>query len=309
MDTRLLNYKEISGVDHLDGRYFNIVLARVPGVIPQALTLRVSNNGVSVLGSAQIPRSQQTQYLRLIIEFVENQDNQVQNNQAQVSPRRVVPPTPFPSPENPQLNAGSPMIPPPIVFSPSPSPSPVLQPSPLAVRSPVDGTVVARHSNLLIIDNARRRIQRFEPLDDNDFDPLINAELMRILALQFPGYEYKELSVHPQKDNSIGLCVGYIIKYVYFHANGEPVSFEGNYDIYRFSKAIVKLYGELDARNADVEFGRYYGYNPIGGALPILGGAVAGGLIGSALAGGPGFAAGALTGGLVGGLAASPYYY
>lgn len=271
MDKRLLNYKETLPIDYLDGRYFHLVLRDIPGVIQQPLILRVSHKGASIVSGPRIDPSQGIQYLRLIIEFVENVD--APQDQGRVMTR-----------------ASSAMQLPTVTSQ---------------------GKVVSRHSNLLIIDNPRKRIQRFEPLDDNAADGLINQELMRALNPTFAGYDYRELSIHPQKDDLIGLCVAYVIKFAYFHHHEGAVSFEGDYDIAQFGKAIVKQYGVVDDRNKDIEFGyhRYgYGYSPLGGAAPILGGALLGGIVGGAIAGGPGFAAGALTGGLAGGIAAAPYY-
>jgi len=251
MDKQLLNYKK-HDIEYLDGRYFNIALRDVPNVIQQPLVIRASPSEISIVGGLALFKVQGIQYMRLIIEFLENvQPVQSPQIQSQLSPRRVQTASSVQIPQIPQM-------------------------SNMNRSSQAQSKVISRHSNLLIIDHIRKRIQRFEPLDNNAYDPFINSKLMKFLEPLYVGYTYNELSIHPQKDDKIGLCVAYVIKYAYFHYHEGSVSFEGNYDIYQFGKAVTKLYGVLDDRNKDIEFGygygygyNPYGYNPYGGALGV----------------------------------------
>lgn len=161
--------------------------------------------------------------------------------------------------------------------------------------------LISRHSNGLIINHINKEIFRFDPINSNN--DRINIILMGELAKHYPGYKYEELDTHPQVNLFDGLCVSYVIKFVYFYLLGRPVVFEGDYDIYQFASVIMQLYGPLPKEGADIEFGPYY-HNP---AIPILGGAAIGGLAGGLIAGPPGLVGGALAGGAIGALAATPY--
>ena len=248
MDKQLLNYKKQDN-EYLDGRYFNIALRDIPNVIQQPLVIRVNSTGAYVVGGLALIKVKGTQYMRIIIEFIENAQLM---SQGQMSPRQT---------QNNYSTIQIPQIP---------------QMSNMSGVPQVEAKIISKHSNLLIIDNINKRIQRFEPLDNNNYSPYINQALMKLLEPAYSGYTYNELSVHPQKDN-IKLCIAYVIKFVYFNHHEGVVSFEGNYDIYQFGKAIVKLYGLLDERNKDVEFGYGYGYNPY---RDVALGATGAGLIG-----------------------------
>ena len=294
MEKQLLKYKELAPIEYLDGRYFNLSLRNIPGVVAEPLILRISKSRIAVIGGVGFSKNVPVQYLRLIIEFV--QEPEVSSG------------IPASLSNHPPLQTIrlSPLTP------PSPQSSPSLpasggQMSPRSgVKPQLEGRVLSRHSNLLIIDNNRKTISRFEPVTDNDLDSIINQKLMEVLNPSFASYIYKELDVHPQhRDRNIGLCVAYVIKYVLFHSAEGTVSFEGNYDIHLFADAVKRSYGLLPQAGADIEFGYYRGYNP---ALPILGA----GLIGI---GALGLATGSPilgTAGLLGGtalLASAPYYY
>ncbi len=141
--------------------------------------------------------------------------------------------------------------------------------------------VYSRHSNLLVIDNVNRQITRFEPLQVNEYTGNINSAIMEHFSYQLPQHDYSEYNLHPQSVDNVGLCVAYVIKFAYFYILNQPIKFDGESDIIRFSLYINKLYASKLRGRPDVEFG---------GMNPVLRGAAVGGL----------------TGGLVGGLVAGP---
>ena len=165
-----------------------------------------------------------------------------------------------------------------------------------------DGSILSRHSNLLIIDNnpRDRTISRFEPLDNNVYDDYINAYLGNEFKSMMPNHRYLELNYHPQPVRNLGLCIAYVLKFAYYYLINQPIVFEGEDDILRFSMYVEQLYkNNLDRLKTrpDIE----YGNRAIGGALF---GGLAGGLIGGAV-GGPvgaaaGFGLGALGGAAIG---------
>lgn len=281
MEKQLLKYKELAPIEYLDGRYFNLVLRNIPGVVAEPLILRISKTGINIIGGVGFSKNVPVQYLRLIIEFVQEPEMNVQtsgvpaslSNHPNMQTIRLTPLTP-PSPSPPSLPASGGQV------------------SPRSgIKSQLEGRVLSRHSNLLIIDNNRKTISRFEPIIDNDLDSIINQKLMEVLNPSFASYTYKELDVHPQhRDRNIGLCVAYVIKFVLFHSAEGTVSFEGNYDIHLFADAVKRAHGVLPQGGADIEFGYYRGYGygyPYGPSLGLGVGLTAGllgaGLIGASL--------------------------
>lgn len=151
----------------------------------------------------------------------------------------------------------------------------------VTIRGVLKDTIYTRHSNLLIIDNVNRTITRFEPLQANDYTGNINSALIEHFKYQLPQHTYGEYDIHPQKLGNVGLCVAYVIKFAYFYIINQPIIFDDESDIIRFSLYINKLYSKQLRGQPDIEYG---------GMNPVLGGAAVGGL----------------TGGLVGGLVAGP---
>src|SRR6266496_3025059 len=94
-DEPLLKYKELPTKKlYLDGRYFNLVARKsVPSAILEPLVLRISASGIVPANSVRIPRSTGTQYVRIILEFLEGGEQlAMQSPRGRIS--SVVPPTP-----------------------------------------------------------------------------------------------------------------------------------------------------------------------------------------------------------------------
>lgn len=279
-DRALLTYKENAPSVYLDGRYFNIIFGKNPNVPTRSLIVQVrlnSNDYVRQMedGSADIQTNSDQIYI-----------NPTQNYVL----LRVV-----------------------IVLVGQRNPSVNVSPKDLIARGATGPSgsllgneeyVISRHSNLLIFDNNRKQINRFEPLDDNGYSFYINQKLESDFRYVLPQHTYQEIDFHPQPKENLGLCVGYVIKLAYFYVMGFQATFTGEGDIVRFSLYIEKLYKNRLRGKPDIEFG--FGRGVGGGAL--LGGTV-GGLAGG-IAGGPagavtGLALGGLTGAALGGLASS----
>ena len=160
-----------------------------------------------------------------------------------------------------------------------------------------------RHSNLLIVNNEKRRIYWFQP-GDYVYQQKIQKMLLKYLMKYYP--DYLLVPVDPMILNEktpgckrSGFCVAYVIKYAYDLLNGVEPNYK---NIRRFAGKIEKMYGKLDPNGADVEYGLFgsdgSGDNKLGGAL--LGG-LGGAALGTVVTGGS--PTGALTGGLLGGTA------
>ena len=166
-----------------------------------------------------------------------------------------------------------------------------------------DGSILSRHSNLLIIDNnpRDRTISKFEPLDNNVYSEYINAYLKNEFLGMMPHHRYVELNYHPQPARNMGLCIAYVLKFAYYYLLNQPIVFEGEDDILRFAMYVEQLYkrrlNRLKSR-PDIEYGNRA---VAGGALF---GGLTGGLIGGAVAGPvgavAGFGLGALSGAAIG---------
>lgn len=137
-----------------------------------------------------------------------------------------------------------------------------------------NGKVGSRHSNVVIIDNQKNEIIRFEPLAGVD-SSAVNDTLVRVLKPLFKGYKYQESIAHPQRlDSSRGLCVAYSIYFAYFYLLGGPIVFEGEYNMHRFASALKTIYGDI--MDDDIEYGGGFGIGLLGGlalgslvALPL----------------------------------------
>lgn len=74
---------------------------------------------------------------------------------------------------------------------------------------------ILRHSNLLIIDNKRREVYRFEPMMDHHYNDILDEVIKRYAKDIVPQYQYMEMSQHPETyENTCahqGLCVAYVI--------------------------------------------------------------------------------------------------
>lgn len=171
------------------------------------------------------------------------------------------------------------------------------------------GTLVSRHSNLLVLDHLNNKLIRFEPLHSNpDLGTVssgrvdIEYHLNKLLQSFFPGYELVVSPYHPQSSIGDTFCNAYVIQLAYSLAQNKEISIsptptkESQKDIENFARAVEYLYGPLVGR-PDVEFGPFDG---AGGGL--LGGALLGGALGGLTGGPTGLATGALLGGATGAL-------
>lgn len=140
-----------------------------------------------------------------------------------------------------------------------------------------NGKVGSRHSNVIIIDNQKKDIIRFEPLSGLE-GSAVNEAIVKVLGPVFHNYRYYESVAHPQRlDSSRGLCVAYSIYFAYFYLLQEPIVFEGEYNMHRFAMAIKHIYGEIN--DSDVEYGPGGGFG-----VGLLGGLALGSLIALPLA-------------------------
>ena len=236
------NYKTLQHTDscYLDGRYFNLVLNKYPGLIREPFVINIFKD-----------KSGETRYT----DYMKN----VQFN-----------------PEYP------------------------------GIMRIIINTPETRHSNLLVIDYNDKKLFRYEPNGQNaPYFHEINKIIEDYFHLYLQDYELyilnepmvNEVNVKCEsKGIKNGFCVAYNIKYAYDYLNNRPYDPS---DILKFSAAIENKYGDLDERNADIEYGLFGDEDRtkkvvIGG----LGGALAGGLI-------TGSGTGALVGGLGGGLIGS----
>ena len=154
-----------------------------------------------------------------------------------------------------------------------------------------DGSVLSRHSNLLIIDNSlndpsQEAIRRFEPLESNVYSEYVNQYLQGQFQYMLPQHQYSELNYHPQPGSNSGLCVAYVLKFAYYYLLNQPIVFNGESDILQFAMYVEKLYSSKLRGKPDIEYGRG----------SVLGGAAIGGLTGGLIGGAVGGPAGAVAG-------------
>jgi hypothetical protein len=159
--------------------------------------------------------------------------------------------------------------------------------------------MVGRHSNLLMVNNLKKRIYWFQP-GDHIHQQKIQKILLKYLSKYYPQYllvPMDPMSISDQTPGcqTSGFCVAYVIKYTYDILKGVEPRYE---NIRRFVSKIENTYGKLDPTNADVEYGLFGDDNKLGGTL--LGG-LGGAAIGTVVTGGS--PTGAITGGLLGGTA------
>ena len=125
----------------------------------------------------------------------------------------------------------------------------------LVIEDVVDDEIVARHSNLLIVDPLNKILERFEPLEipTNSFwFAVINEKLSKI----FPEYEIKVDPYHPQKIDDDTFCNAYIIQYAYQKIKGLPINIDNDRDaLIRFHNKIPLLYGNPGEGEPDIELG------------------------------------------------------
>ncbi len=158
----------------------------------------------------------------------------------------------------------------------------------------VINTKQTRHSSLVLIDFADKKIWRFDPLGrESPYFDLTNRVIEDYLDnfMDFDMYVIGNEpydTKNPSCDKS-GFCVAYIIKFAYDYLNGRP--FDPT-DIRKFAAMIEHKYGPLPEHGKDIEYGR-------DGPQPgnVLLGGLAGGAIGGLVTGSPG---GLLLGGLAG---------
>jgi hypothetical protein len=163
----------------------------------------------------------------------------------------------------------------------------------------------ARHSNLLIVDNLEKKVLRFEPLEGNPYDLLINTFMTDYIKQALPGYSFMELKLHPQilsirgRCKNEGMCVAYVTKLAALIATGRPIHFspnpvEADRDVKKFAAEVEAYFeGENLEGEEDIEFAVSQGERTIiGGGL--------GGIAGGLLFGPAGLAVGAISGGLIG---------
>lgn len=168
----------------------------------------------------------------------------------------------------------------------------------------------SRHSNLLILDYANRKVYRYDPHGTSSpYYNEINQIIKKYLNMYF---DFEIIDVNqPVADpgNPIctaqgimnGFCVAYVIKFAYdwlLQRHYDPS------DILRFSKAVETLYGPLSDNKSDMEYGLFGNngggqLNTKGALIGGLGGAAVGGLL---MGSGTGMLIGGLGGGLLGGM-------
>lgn len=167
-------------------------------------------------------------------------------------------------------------------------------------------TPEGRHSNLIIIDYAGKKLFRFDP--HGTTSPYYN-QISNIIERYFDMYIDFDLYIinYPTPNiqnpaclnNNIqtGFCVAYVIKYGYDYIHNR------DYDpskILKLVTAIETAYGPLPVEGADVEYGIFGNSNPNQGRNALIGG-IGGGILAGVLTGSPvgvliGGAAGALIG-------------
>ena len=153
------------------------------------------------------------------------------------------------------------------------------------------------HSNVLIFDYQNKILYRLEPLGNvpgNYFN-----EINNFLEEMADGYELININLTtiPEVNNNCeksGYCVAYAILYAYSFLTQTP--FDPDH-IRKFARHIEKRYGKISGP-PEVEYGLFGDNN--NKAVPTILGASAGGLIGGAALGPIGLVGGAIGGGLLG---------
>ncbi len=159
--------------------------------------------------------------------------------------------------------------------------------------------MTGRHSNLLLVNNLKKRIYWFQP-GEHGHQQKIQKMLLKYLSKYYPQYLLVPMDPMFQGEETpgcttSGFCVAYVIKYAYDTLKAVEPKYE---DIRKFTSKIENTYGILDHRNADIEYGLFGDDNKLGGVL--LGG-LGGAAIGTVVTGGS--PTGAIVGGIAGGTA------
>lgn len=149
------------------------------------------------------------------------------------------------------------------------------------IETEVNGKLVSRHSNVLVIDHLKKKIIRFEPMV-NPNDNLINTVVIETLRPSFRGYDYEESPLHPQTEsNGHRLCVAFSILFVMDYIHGSHHMELWSRKAQEYADAIKKVFPmPLEIQNQDIE----YGGAGVGLGLGLLGGLAIGGLATGALA-------------------------
>lgn len=161
----------------------------------------------------------------------------------------------------------------------------------------------SRHSSLIIINYAGKTVHRFDPHGKNSpFYAEVNRAIEEYLELFIDFtyiYDLQDTPIYDEKNPACsrkqltsGFCVAYVTKYAYDYLNERPFD---PYYILNFAGAVEKMYGPLSEVGKDVEYGYSdqdrntavgaiggagIGALAIGGPIGLLGGALAGGVIG-----------------------------